>query len=700
MLNSPAERPDKLPWQTLREELQLHAAGDNPDGSPTWHIADPVRNQFFRIGWLEFEILKHWSLGDPLAIAEAIEASTTMSPAVEDILQFAAFLRQQSLLSGNPYPARPSASPWRWLLSNYLFMRIPLVRPGRFLSWLAPRLNFLYSPWFVALTVAVACTGILLSLRQWDTVAGNLARTFTWQGTLGYLAALAASKLLHELAHAVTATRHGVRVGHMGIALVVMWPMAYTDTGESWKLGSSRHRLAIASAGVIAELTLAAWCTLAWVFAPDGAARDALFFLATTAWVWTLAINASPFMRFDGYFIVSDWLDFPGLHERAGALASCWLHRHLLGIDDAEPEMLPQRLRLSLITFALITRVYRLVVFFGIAILVYHAFFKLLGIILFLVEVWVFIARPLWVELHLWWARRDEISRSAIRAWRTLGFAIVLIALIPWPTRVVATGLLRAGHEQALYAPFAAQLLALNVTEGQSVAAGHVAAALFSPRQALERSKAAALAEGYARSASGALALDSDGAAKQKLADQQRVRWVAEVSARDAELARLNLVTEHSGVLRDVDPTLAAGTWVSATSPIAWVITPGRWQVEALVAERDLNRIRIGGSATVVVEGRTQILDGHIVAIDTARSERLTHSLMAASHGGSIAVVSAANGALHPVDAVYRVLIEGTGDEDRVALRRVKVHLAANSESFALNGLSWMISTLIQQGGF
>ena len=45
--------------------------------------------------------------------------------------------------------------------------------------------------------------------------------------------ALAVTKSLHELGHAVTATRYGLRVAHMGVAFLVLWPMLYTDTGES-----------------------------------------------------------------------------------------------------------------------------------------------------------------------------------------------------------------------------------------------------------------------------------------------------------------------------------------------------------------------------------------------------------------------------------------------------------------------------------
>jgi putative peptide zinc metalloprotease protein len=83
--------------------------------------------------------------------------------------------------------------------------------------------------------------------------------------------------------------RLGLKVAHMGVAFVVLWPMLYTDTGEAWKLRSSRQRLAIASAGILTELTLAALSTLGWAVCEPGAVRDGFFYLATTSWVLSLA---------------------------------------------------------------------------------------------------------------------------------------------------------------------------------------------------------------------------------------------------------------------------------------------------------------------------------------------------------------------------------------------------------------------------
>jgi hypothetical protein len=64
----------------------------------------------------------------------------------------------------------------------------------------------------------------------------------------------------------------------------------------------------------------------------------------------TLAINASPFMRFDGYFLLADYLGLPNLHSRAFALAR-WQLRKTCGLDDPVPEHFPKMTAL-LILFA------------------------------------------------------------------------------------------------------------------------------------------------------------------------------------------------------------------------------------------------------------------------------------------------------------------------------------------------------------
>jgi putative peptide zinc metalloprotease protein len=205
--------------------------------------------------------------------------------------------------------AHIQGSPMKWLLHHYLFFRVPLIRPDAWLTRWVGVARWFGSAGFGWLTLLALLMGLSQVVRRWDVFSASLVDTFNLEGLLAYGVALFCVKLLHELGHAFTAKHFGCRVPAMGVAFLVMWPVAYTDTNETWRLTNRFQRLRVASAGILTELVIAAWATLAWALLPEGGLKSAAFVLATTSWVATLAINASPFMRFDGYFILMDALD-------------------------------------------------------------------------------------------------------------------------------------------------------------------------------------------------------------------------------------------------------------------------------------------------------------------------------------------------------------------------------------------------------
>jgi putative peptide zinc metalloprotease protein len=325
----------------LRDELRLSEGPALRDGQPTWTLHDPARNLFFRLDWMSMEILSRWSLDAEDAILESIKTGTTLTPSRGDITDFARFLADNQLVQ----PRGPGSA-------AALAARRARGDRSAFVHQIA---------------------------RQWESFISSLVDTFSLSGLLSYGFAIFLVKVCHELGHAFTAKQSGCRVPTMGIAFLVMWPVAYTDTNETWRLRDRRQRLQVASAGIVTELVIAAWASCAWAFLPDGGLRSAAFVLATTSWVTTLAINASPFMRFDGYFLLSDWLDIPNLHDRSFALARWRLREWLFGLGEPRPEYFRPRLEKGLILFAWLTWTYRLIVFLGIALLVYYLFFKALA---------------------------------------------------------------------------------------------------------------------------------------------------------------------------------------------------------------------------------------------------------------------------------------------------------------------------------
>lgn len=388
-LSAPTASDSPVPrLSPLRDELILHAGPANRDGSPSWTLEDPLRGLFFRIGWAEMAMLSRWSLGEAAKIVAEINQTLPLTVEERDVQYFSRFLQANSLTraSGDEALAQfgrqlagTQTSVWRKLLKNYLFFRIPLWHPDRFLTATLPKVEPFFSRWFFKLTLMAALLGLFLAGRQWETFKHTFLHFFTLEGAALAGITLCFTKVLHELGHAYTCKRFGARVATMGVAFLVMMPVLYTDTSGAWKLTRHRQRMAIGAAGMLTELTLAAWATLAWSFLPDGMLRSAAFMLATTTWIMTLAINLSPLMRFDGYFLLSDWLQIPNLQQRGFAIGRWRMREWLFGLGDAPPEPFPRWLQRTLVGYAFCVWVYRFFLFTGIAILVYHMAFKLLG---------------------------------------------------------------------------------------------------------------------------------------------------------------------------------------------------------------------------------------------------------------------------------------------------------------------------------
>ena len=314
----------------LRDDLRLLPGPAAPDGTPSWTLYDPAAHRFIRLGWTEFEILARWALGEAEAVAAAIRAETPLSVSADDVARMLDFAARAELLR----PLDPTSSlrlgqrvaqarlaPHLWLLKNYLFLRVTLLNPDRLLARLLPWVSWAFRPWFPALLAALSALGLFLVGRRWDMFTHEMSYVFSAEGALMVAVALSLAKVAHEFGHGLAARHFGCRVPAMGVALLVMWPVLWTDVTDSWKLTDRRQRLAIDAAGMAAEIMLAVAASVLWGLLPDGALRSAVFLLSGSTWLLTLAVNLNPFMRFDGYFLLSDSLRRHGGGRAAGPAA-------------------------------------------------------------------------------------------------------------------------------------------------------------------------------------------------------------------------------------------------------------------------------------------------------------------------------------------------------------------------------------------
>ena len=481
-----------------------------------------------------------------------------------------------------------------------------------------------------------------------------------------------------------------------------MFPMAYTDVTESWKLDSHRKRLQIAGAGISTELIIAAWAIWLWGFLPDGAVRNACFFLGTTSIVATILLNASPFMRFDGYFLLCDFLGMPNLHQRSFAYARWWLREQLFKLGEAPPETLTPDQHRFFIIFAITTWIYRLILFIGIAVMVYSYFFKALGIALFIVEMWYFVLKPISQELRLWQKQWDRIG-PAFRQKPAfyVSLIIILILVVPFDITVNTQGMLKPEKSFTMITSVPVQLRALPAPLGSRVEAGSLIIGLESP----ELNKK--IAQMQARIDSLTFQVAASGFDPQLRKQQAILREQLQLSQEaldgfNKEKARLNPRAQYPGVIADANPDLFVGEWLPKGAQLVSLVDDRQWVVDCYVTETDLKRLDKGNWGRFIPEGRG--LWGSnlsVISIDRDATRTLVDGALASTAGGDI-VVRHQEKKVIPEQAIYRVRlkVDGWFPLNSEGYLRGNVVIYAWPKSILGDFIRSVLVTLLREVGF
>ncbi len=701
---------DALPLPPLRQELGLFPAPPSGDGTPAWTLHDPAANKFFLLGWPAFEILSRWRLGSLQAVVEAVNRETTLSLAENDVLSVIAFLEQNFLLdavscraSERLAAARAASRPgWAsWLLHNYLFIRVPLLRPQRLLDGMTPKVAWLFSTPFFCTVFLFLISALFLVSRQWDLFRHSFTAYRSLEGLLAMGIAIPLAKVVHEFGHAFTAHRYGCRIPTMGVALVVMTPMLYTDTNEAWKLTSRRQRLAIGIAGMSAELLLALAALWLWILLPEGPARGAAFILATTTWIMTIVLNASPFMRFDGYFILSDFLGIPNLHQRSFAFGRWWLRERIFGLDDPSPEPASPRRRHFLVLFALAVWIYRFSVFLGIALLVYHYFFKALGIFLFAVEVGWFILFPLYKEVQAWWRLRERISLTWTTA-RSLALFLALVTLVvlPWRSRLAAPAVLSAAREQQLFVESPSVVAREPAADMKVVKAGEVLMQLASPDME-QRIRQVRTTTSVSRWEVTQQVFDERLLSQGNVPRRRLEGGTTELSGLREEQERLTLRAPLDGTIVARNDELTPGLWLPRKEPLYVIADTSRNRVDAYVGERDLDRIRVGARARFIPDAAEfGTFACRVAEVDRVNVPAIEELFLASTYGGPIPARQDPQGAQLPETPVFRIRMDGCSPAGAPLFKlRGVAHIDAERRSPLLDALRNAHAVIVREIG-
>ncbi len=687
----------------LRQDLGLSETGYDASGLAGYVIHDPLRHKFFRLPASVLPLLRHWRAGPAGTLA------TDTGVAAADIAQVAQFLSNNRLLV---VPAggvsalieerqRSEKSVLAKLLHNYLFFRVPLFDPTRLIDALLPLARRMVS-WPVLTVLAVAFIfGSYFAVQQWDRYLNSFINAWSLDGAIMFGITLMVLKVFHELGHGLVARAHGVTVPTMGVAFMLLAPMLYTEVSDASRLKNRWARFAIAGAGVGAELVIAILSLLLWAFLPDGGWRNIAFFVSSTAWITSLLINLSPFMRFDGYHMLGDCLALYNIGPRAFALANWKLKELLFGLGDAPPEMLRRGLQRFLIGFAWGTMMYRLTLFLGIAYLVYTMLPKALGLPLALVEVIFFIVLPVWREIKAW--IKDGVGRLFRPLRAKLNFITVIIfvglCFLPLDRHVGLPGVLIPALETRLHAAESAEVKQVFVKDGSIVMKGDVLAVLHSP--ALEQEvRIALLRQEIVASRLARVAADVRERSLSIILQQEKRELEETLAGLTLRRQRLTITAPFNGRISDVMPGLAAERWVSGADPLFYLAGEAGVSVIGLANERSAMRLAEHNAAVFVSDdGAREAMHLRVVSVGTPGGEGLEAIYLASFNGGPVAASKDPAGRTKYEQAMLPVTFFATGTLPQQA-HRGWIVVEAKPESLAHMALGRVVSVALRESGF
>lgn len=710
-MSAPPPGAAALMAPALREDLRLHPGPQDAE-EDSWLIYDPIAHRYHEIDDRAYHMLQHWHGGVQIgALAANLSAKLGEELTLDDIYQLAIMLDQAGLfcepLSGwkSAYRKQQAgrAGPVSWLLHNYLFIRVPLIRPNDFLQATLPVARLFASRPALAAIVLLGLSGMFMASRQFDAFSHTFLFFFSLEGAAGYAVALFFVKAFHELGHAYMAKHFGCRVPTMGVAFLVLAPVLYTDVTDAWRLQTRRQRMLVSGAGMMVEISMAAFATCLWAFLPDGIVRSACFFIATASWVLSLAVNLSPLMRFDGYYLLSDYWRISNLQPRAFALFRWTIREILFALHAPCPEQWSDHQKAKVVIYAVAVCIYRLGLFIGIALVVYHMTqVKLLGLLLFSVEIVWFVARPVGSEFMMWWSLRQEIRHHRRYRFSALIASLAVMAIvIPWPHRIEMPAVMEPVSVQRVATPIAGQVTQIRVRDGDRVSPGDVLFTLMSPKLDLDLQEATINRD--------LASLRSARRVADQLDRNATVVIDQEISSLDEQIAGLRrLETELtmratvSGVVKDIIPDLHVDRWIGRGEELALVVADGGDQVRGYISEDFVSAVQMGAQGQFIPdEPLTPKSDVRLASISAGGVSRLDLPYLASTNGGAIAVNEDKDKGAVPVQAQYQFVMTAAANQSAslLVLRGV-ARIDADPESIFSRVVRRAIAVVIRESDF
>lgn len=338
---------------------------------------------------------------------------------------------------------RQKRSTWARRFLNPMAVRLPLLDPDKFLNRMQSYVRPLFG-WIGALLwLATVGSAVVLAGAHWPDLTENLTDRVLAPHNLVLLGlTFPIVKAVHEFGHAFAAKIWGGEVHEMGIMFLVLMPIPYVDASAASAFREKHRRVIVGAGGMIVELFIAALALFIWLNIEPGVARSLAYNVILIASVSTILFNANPLLRFDGYYILADFIEIQNLGTRANKYLGYLFQRYLLGLRELESPPSTAGERRWFVGYGIAAFVYRMFIVAVIALFVAGKFF-FVGVLLAIWAVVMMVVVPVVKNVS------KIFTSAAIRSKRTraitaiMSIVLVVVAavtLVPVPSWTRAEG--------------------------------------------------------------------------------------------------------------------------------------------------------------------------------------------------------------------------------------------------------------------
>ncbi|WP_435006247.1 HlyD family efflux transporter periplasmic adaptor subunit [Tundrisphaera lichenicola] len=655
------------------------------EGMTHYVIKDPIALKYFRFKVEEYFLLQQFdgkqNLQDVKRVFERKYRPQTIT--VDDLLRFASQLHEAGIAQiDSPDQAqalvrRRKKNRWKkfWqFFANILYIKIPVVDPEKLLTGMYPYFRWIYTSWFIAFSVGMMLAALTLVASQYQTFSARLPdfqSFFNWRTIIYFWCSLAVVKVIHEFGHGLTAKHFGGEVHEMGMLFLVLTPALYCDVTDCWLLPSKWKRIWISAAGIYVECFLASLATFVWWNTEQGLLNSLCLATMFICSVNTILFNANPLLRYDGYYVMSDWLEIPNLRIKSTQFFSYLFQEKVLGLEIPVQSYMPRSRRGLFVAYAVCSYVYRWIVTFSILFFLSQFLkpYKLQSISYMIAggSLVPLLVMPLYqgVKFIRQPGRMRKVKKARAAAFAAVTVALVtLILLIPTPLRVQGTLVLVPAKAAEVYAEVPGRLIALDVKDGEYVKAGDSIARLSNPEKQLEYEQ---LHQQQVASHGKAVWYSTSSDPNSRAITQQNFQMAQElepaITKISEQIGKLTLVAPRDGQVMGVPKQETVGQYVKPGKPFVEIGDPHKLEAHLLLDQSDVNLILSDDpnkKATVwmkIYGTSEKTWKSYVSEVASSNREEIAPELSNLAGGEIATKQDEKTGQAEPLSAVYEVII-------------------------------------------